>query len=178
MMLKRKCKNCGELFKPIYSSTQPVCSIECSIAYSKLLKLNKEAKERKEETKVMKEKLLTHKDYIQVLQKLVNTYVRMRDAKEGCISCEKPLNNKFDAGHMYPTTYQFLRFHEDNINGQCVRCNRDLHGNAHEYAPRLEKKIGFDRMQWLHAHRHDRLELTIEDLKELIIKYKLKIKEL
>jgi hypothetical protein len=33
-------------------------------------------------------------------------------------------------------------------------------------------------MQWLHAHRHDRLELNIPELKEKIIFYKKKIAEL
>ena len=145
----------------------------CAIkdAHKKIVKrANKEHKEAKKG-------LLTHKDYIQLLQKVVNTFVRMRDKDNGCISCDRPLNTKFDAGHFYPTTYQFLRFHEDNINGQCVRCNRDLHGNQIEYMPRLINKIGVDKMQWLHAHRHDRLELSIPEIKEKIKEYKKKIKD-
>ena len=145
----------------------------CAIKYTHKQNVKRANKEHKE----AKKGLLTHKDYIQLLQKVVNTFVRMRDKDCNCISCDRPLNTKFDAGHFYPTTYQFLRFHEDNINGQCVRCNRDLHGNQIEYMPRLEKKIGVDRMQWLHAHRHDRLEISIPEIKEKIKEYKKKIKD-
>lgn len=173
VLKERKCKNCGLKFMQV-RPLQYLCGGDCGWKYA-----DKKAKLKdKKKISELKESLLTHKDYIQLLQKVVNTYVRMRDKECGCISCDRPLNTKFDAGHFYPTTYQFLRFHEDNIHGQCVRCNRDLHGNQIEYMPRLEKKIGVDRMQWLHAHRHDRLELSIPELKEKIKEYKKKIKEL
>ena len=149
-----------------------VCSALCGYLYSK-------RKEAKKEHKIAKESLLTHKDYIQLLQKVVNTFIRLRDKDQNCISCDITLQGKkYDAGHFYPTTYQVLRFHEDNIHAQCVRCNRDLHGNQVEYMPRLEKKIGVDRLQWLHAHRHDRLDMSIPEIQEKIKEYKKKIAEL
>jgi hypothetical protein len=153
-----------------------LCSAKCIIEYHNSFK----KKQEKKATNLLKESLKTKSDYIKILQILVNRYVRLRDLGNSCISCNTILTEKtkYDAGHMYPTTYTFLRFHEDNINGQCVRCNRDLHGNTSEYRPKLEAKIGFDRLQWLHAHRHDKADFSIEWLKEQIIKYKQKLKDL
>ena len=48
----------------------------------------------------MRKDLKTHKDYIQILQKLFfNTFIRLRDKHQPCISCGKPLEGKYDAGH-------------------------------------------------------------------------------
>ena len=170
----KKCKECKEKFTP-QRPLQYLCSPHCAYKYGdKLVE-----KKSKKEHKIAKEGLLTHKDYIQLLQKVVNTFIRLRDKDQNCISCDITLQGKkYDAGHFYPTTYQVLRFHEDNIHAQCVRCNRDLHGNQVEYLPRLEDKIGVDKLQWLHAHRHDRLDMSIPEIKEMIKEYKKKIVEL
>ena len=172
-----KCKICKTKFEPTYSwqALNGVCSGGCAYKLTEIKKENAV----KEKVKGFKEKLKTKSDYIRDLQKLVNIFIRKRDLGNRCISCETILTEKtkYDAGHFYPTTYQVLRFNEDNIHGQCVRCNRDLHGNISEYRPRIEEKIGVDRVQWLHAHRHDRMDLSIEDLKNLITEYKLKIKQ-
>lgn len=169
-MKQRTCKICKIRYTPEYSSLMALCSPECIVKYHRNLK----EKNEKKATNVLKDSLKTKSDYVKILQILVNKYVRKRDLGNSCISCDTILTEKvkYDAGHMYPTTYQFLRFHEDNINGQCVRCNRDLHGNTSEYRPKLEAKIGVDRLQWLHTHRHDRFDLSIEDIKQKIKYYK------
>jgi hypothetical protein len=174
VLKERKCKNCGLKFmqqRPL----QYLCGNSCAIKYGEKLANKKSISELRD----MKAGLLNHKDYIQLLQKVVNTYVRMRDKEKGCVSCGVTLiGKKFDAGHFLPTTYQFLRFNEDNIHGQCVHCNQHRHGSQYEYAIGLEQRIGVDRMQWLHAHRHDRLTLSIPEIKEKIKEYKKKIAEL
>jgi hypothetical protein len=132
-----------------------------------------------QKVKTFSENLKNKSYYINELQKLVNKIVRIRDVNNSCISCDKILTNKikYDAGHCYPSTYSFLRFNLDNIHAQCVQCNRDLHGNINEYKSKLEIKIGSERLQWLHAHRHDKSDYNIEWLKEQIKYYKLKLKE-
>ncbi len=175
---KRTCANCGVMFqkdRPL----QNCCTPKCAYERSRKLTQAKIDKEEKAEIKEKKESLLTHSDYIQLFQKVFNQYIRLRDKNEPCISCGCLTSNKWDAGHLYPTTYQFLRFNEWNVNKQCsFNCNMKRSGNAAEYRPRLEAKIGSDAMQWLHAHRHDRLELSIPEIKEKIAEYKLKIKAL
>lgn len=168
---KRKCKNCKEVFQK-KQPLQFVCSPKCGIEY------NRKDKDKKM-IKQMKENLLTHKDYIKMFQVVFNAYIRKRDADKPCISCGTTANVKYDAGHFYPTTYQYLRFNEDNVHKQCSNnCNLHKHGNFQEYAPRLEERIGFERVQKLHNDRHKRLELSIPELKELIKEYKLKTKQL
>jgi hypothetical protein len=175
VLKERKCKNCGLKFTQV-RPLQYICGGDCGWQYA-----DKKAKLKdKKIVSEMKKSLLTHKDYIQLLQKIFNTYIRKRDEGQPCISCGTTNKTiRYDAGHYYPTTYQFLRFNEDNVHRQCsFNCNHKLSGNQMEYTPRLEKKIGFDRMQWLHAHRHDRLEISIPELKEKIKEYKKKIASL
>ena len=131
---------------------------------------------RAKETKEMKEKLLTHKDYVKILQVLVNRYIRKRDKNKPCISCNKPLGSKFDAGHYFPTTVPSLRFDEDNIHGQCVFCNQHQHGNISNYRLGLIDRFGIEFVEKLEARRNIEKKYSISELKELIVIYKEKSK--
>jgi hypothetical protein len=51
-----------------------------------------------------------------------------------------------------------------------------LSGNQIEYRKRLIKKIGVERVEWLEENGNQVKKWTIEELKELIKKYKQKIK--
>ena len=76
-----------------------------------------------------------------------NAYIRSRDAGERCISCDSIVEQ---AGHFYSGGhYSALKFNEDNVNGQCKRCNYFLSGNLNEYRKRLIKKIGEERLRKL-----------------------------
>lgn len=177
------CPVCGKPFTPTHSTTQKVCSPICALelvrknppkSFIKALK-QKERLANKE----AKEKTLTHSDWLNLFQKVFNTYIRMRDKNKPCISCDRPLVGKFDAGHFYSVKpYYGLRFHEDNVHGQCVFCNQHMHGNQHEYAIRLPFRIGYRNFKWLEENRHIEQKLTIPDLKELIKEYKDRIKTL
>ena len=113
-------------------------------------------------------------------QKHFNSFIRRRDMNTDkvsftCISCGavKPIS-KMHAGHFYSSGhYPILRFHEDNVNGQCHRCNRHLHGNLIGYRERLVKKIGQERMCMLeHLAQRKRYRLDRWTLIEKIIHYK------
>lgn len=176
-----RCKNCKEKFEP-YRFLQKYCDkevcqdIEIKLTLDKVRKVK--SKEEKKATKVLKEKQKDKAYYIKKLQIVFNAFIRERDKNEDCISCgAKAGKYKLTAGHFYPTTYQFLRFNEDNVHGQCwYNCNKNKHGNINEYRPRLEAKIGTDRLQWLHHNRHNRLEMSIPELQDKIKEYKLKLK--
>jgi predicted RNA-binding Zn-ribbon protein involved in translation (DUF1610 family) len=171
---KRKCLNCKQKFDPMFPNSV-VCSPSCGVEYVRGVK----AKEWSKEKKVRKEKLKTRKDHLNDLQKLFNKYIRLRDAKKGCISCGKELVGKYDAGHMFSVgAYPALRFNEWNNNGQCVRCNRDLHGNIGEYMIRLPQRIGNENFEALKALRMSSLKLTLPEILELGSYYKQKIKEI
>jgi hypothetical protein len=122
----------------------------------------------------MKEKVKTHSDYIQELQKIFNSYIRKRDENERCICCDTNISYKdsWDAGHYIPTTKSYLRFNEFNVNKQKRSCNYFKRGNQPNYRIRLIKKYGIEVVEQLEADQNKELELSISDLKEKIIHYK------
>lgn len=174
---KRKCKECQKVFQKEYS-LQFVCSPSCAISLSRKQSKAKQEKLICQKVKEMKKGLEKKSDFVKILQAVFNTYIRIRDKDLPCISCGKSVVEEFHAGHFIPTTYQYHRFNEDNVNKQCSRCNTHLNGNLIEYRKGLAKKIGLDRVEYLENTKHMMFNLTIEDLKELIKTYRNKIKGL
>lgn len=81
---------------------------------------------------------------LKIAERHVNKYIRERDSWRGCVSCGRPFQN---AGHFYSVGgYGAMRFNVDNIHGQCIHCNKHLHGNLNEYRKRLEIRIGKERL--------------------------------
>jgi hypothetical protein len=146
MRKTKKCRNCGDQFEPFTSLEKYCRKTECRVrlAMENLEKIKKQqVKQEKNRLKEKKESLKSLSDYKKELQTLVNKYVRLRDRNNGCISCNKKLKAKFDAGHFYSVgSYPQLRFDLMNIHGQCVPCNQHLRGNLHEYRKNIVKKIG------------------------------------
>lgn len=178
---QKKCAVCPEMFTP-FQPMQKVCSPKCAIVLGRINTEKKEKQDKKEwnvRKKEYKEKSLTHKDYLKLLQIVFNTFIRLRDKNEPCISCRTTKNVEYAAGHYYPTTYSYLRFNEDNVHKQCNKhCNMEKGGNVLEYRPALIKKIGLERVIVLDETRHLELQITIPELKEKILYYKTKINEL
>ncbi len=89
---------------------------------------------------------------IKLAEKHFNAYIRKRDSQDGyfvCISCNitKPIT-QLNAGHNYSAgQHPVVRFEEDNVFGQCIRCNCHLHGNLANYRINLIKRIGIDRVK-------------------------------
>lgn len=172
----RKCRQCGEEYKQT-RPLQVICSFGCAAQYAR----KQEEKKERKETAEKKKGLLTHGDYLKLLETVFNTYIRERDKDKPCISCDKPAGQyTLTAGHFWPAgNYSFLRFHEDNVNGQCWwNCNKNKHGNVGEYRIRLTKKIGEARVKYLDDNREKDYKLSIPEIKELIREYKFKLKEL
>lgn len=175
---EKKCVVCGSFFDQ-YNSLQKVCGVPCALKYSETKAKITKKKDDKKRLNLLKEELMTTSDWKLKLQKIFNEFIRIRDAEKGCISCGTPLNNrKFDAGHFYASTYEGLRYNEMNVHGQCVPCNRNKHGNIHEYRKRITDRITPKDLIWLDENRHTPLRLKVYEIKELITEYKSKIKEL
>lgn len=188
---KRKCGYCGErklATTMIIKGSQAFCSIDHWIenqVKNKDRLIKKGRKIRKAETRKRKEALRGLPWYKKEAQKWFNKFVRLRDKGLTCISCERPLQEwegirgqLYDAGH-YRTVgaNPELRFNEDNCHGQCVYCNRNLSGNVTNYRIGLMNRIGEERLTILEG-AHSAQKYTIDDLKEIIAKYKAKCKEL
>lgn len=174
-----KCKICKKEFEKRSPQHVVCCYSPCGVIYMSEITEKKRKKAWNKEKKELKEKFNYKKrsDYLQDLVTIFNKYIRLRDKDEPCISCRRFNCKDWAAGHYYPTNYSFLRFNEDNVNKQCnTHCNCNLRGNLHEYRIHLINKIGLERVLYLDENRHNKIELSIDEIKEKIEFYKQKIK--
>lgn len=168
------CKSCKSEFEPLYRNGI-VISKFCIPCLSKKGKV-KQDKSWKKEKAIIREKIKTKSDYMRELQQTFNKYIRLRDKGKPCISCGRPLREKYDAGHCFSVgAYPNLRFNEDNVHGQCVACNQHKHGNVTEYTINLPKRIGYARYGALLDKRKDPQNYSVWDVQEMINVYKEKI---
>ena len=174
MKIKYKtCKVCKKQFEVnIYNRMIVWCSIDCGYKWSTILKAKKDKKQKIAEKKAA----MKFSDYLKLFQITFNTYIRLRDKDLPCISCGVYKCEEFHAGHYCATTYQYLRFNENNVHKQCSKCNTHLRGNSIPYRIELIKKIGLENVEQLENDRHKRLELTIPEIIQQIKIYKEKIK--
>ena len=171
---QRKCVVCKDKFTP-QNNTQIVCGPEHAIEYLK----RQRSKEWKQQKKEIKQKLETKSEVLKAAQIVFNTYIRLRDKGKPCISCGSKLGKTYHAGHMFSVgSYPNLRFHENNVHGQCIECNLHKHGNVKEYDLRLQNLLSKEEYSELLESRNKPLKLTLDEVKELIAIYKQKIKEL
>lgn len=191
---EKKCKGTGQAInwgcgKKSIKRTYGLCNscyydwlINSEPGKAKLHKATLKAKSivRQKEIKELnkaKEKLKTHSEWLQDLQKVFNQYIRKRDAGDGCISCGTK-SGQMQAGHYRSVgAAPELRFEELNVHAQCATCNNYLSGNLIEYRINLVKKIGAEKVEWLEGH-HEPQKLTIQEIKEKIKEYKDKLKSL
>jgi hypothetical protein len=165
-------------------SFQSWCSPDCAVVIAR----DKQEKKRKSlasierrEIKVRKEKLKSRADHLREAQAAVNEYVRLRDAHLPCISCDSMPNDsdlitgsRWDAGHYRSVgACPELRFEPLNIHRQCVKCNRNLSGNAVEYRIRLLQRIGAGIVAWLEGP-HEPRKYTVEEIKIIKAEYRAK----
>lgn len=140
------------------------------------------AKEAEKEFKKQKRDFLDNDKSFQraKAQKAFNEFIRLRDEKDGCISCDKPSgwNGQWHASH-YKTVgaRPDLRFNEFNCHKSCSVCNNYLSGNLASYLQNLIKKIGEDRVKELDVVPKPK-KYTAQDYKQIYEHYKAKIKEL
>lgn len=152
----KKCRVCRQPFEP-RQPMQAVCGVACAkeLAASIRGKAEKQAaiKQRKADRE-RKERLKSLSQLAKEAEREVNRYVRARDFKEGCISCDKPptWQGQWHASHFRSVgSAKQLRFNLWNINKSCSVCNNWKSGNIGEYAPRLLQKIGPEKYQFLVA---------------------------
>lgn len=178
----RKCPVCLEMYTPKrYGLRLTRCcdNAGCRLDYAQGVR----AKEAEKEARQQKKAFLDNDKSFQraKAQKVFNEYIRLRDAKDGCISCDKPYDwhGQWHAGH-YKTVgaRPDLRFDEDNCNKQCSTCNNYLSGNLVVYRTKLINKVGQERIDILDIVHEGMRKCTAADYKNIHNVYKAKIKEL
>jgi len=174
----KKCKICKAEFKP-FMSTTTVCSINCAIEEAANVRLKKEAKELKQNRKKLKELKESKLSYwMPKAQFWFNKFIRMRDDNQSCISCQKPMHKKINAGHFRSVgSSPHLRFNENNCHAQCEHCNNYLSGNIGNYRINLIKKIGELKVIELECDNKPK-HYTVDDIKQIIETYKAKCKDI
>lgn len=173
MKIKDKlCKQCGSKFKP-FNSLQPVCSPACAVKFNSKKEVNKSVKEMRKTSQSLN-------DIRAIARASFQTWIRLRDEENGCISCKKTVA-KWDGGHyMKAEIFTGLIFEPINCNKQCSYCNDQLAGNLIEYRKGLIKKYGEAAVESLEA-RADLARMykfSAHELIEITTLYKSKIKEL
>jgi hypothetical protein len=91
-----------------------------------------------------------------------------------CISCHKfkPVS-QMHAGHYLPAGNNgVIRLHEFNVNGQCITCNIELHGNQDNYRIGLIAKIGLENVEWLEQQAKVPFKWDRSELVRIIEKYR------
>lgn len=136
----------------------------------------------------MKSVLTKHKEKA---QKVFNEWVRLKSCLETtgspfaaiCFTCGKEtenMNGKLHAGHWIKDSKNgnSTSFDIRNVNPQCLRCNHILGGNDTVYTLNMIKKYGQDEIEALHALKLTSKKWTIDELDEIYITYKEKIKNI
>tara|TARA_B100000787_G_C16188259_1_gene295905 strand:+ start:1644 stop:2258 length:615 start_codon:yes stop_codon:yes gene_type:complete len=106
---------------------------------------------------------------LESVKNVCHKYIRLRDKNKPCISCKAPYHSEHQAGHLYKAElFATIKFHEFNINGQCIKCNIRREGNEGEYRVNLPKIIGKENFEEINRlaeldhrinHKWDRQEL-------------------
>jgi hypothetical protein len=170
-----RCKNCKQKFEPIRFLHKYCLKDECIKVFVEEVKV----KQWKVTKTRMKEDLKTTQDWLKEAQTIFNKYINLRDKGLPCVSCGKPIKGRVNASHFWNANNHYnVRFDEDNVHSSCITCNQFLSGNLLEYRTRLCSKIGQKRFDELEAKRHVTKKWTADELKEIIKKYKTKVRQL
>ncbi len=135
----------------------------------------------KEEKKVLKENTKTLSEYESDAKKSFQKWVRLRDEKLNCISCNTSNKNDRAGGHFYSAgMYSGLMFDPSNCHSQCnTYCNKYLSGNLLEYRKGLINRYGIEFVENLDSIANERrnYKYTKLELTQIKQKYDLKIKD-
>ena len=177
---KRKCKVCRVEFQKT-SSLHYLCSVECWIKYDAAIKAKRKAVEQLKvriDTRARLEAIKSRSEWLREAQAVFNKFIRLRDEKLPCISCGRHHTGQYHAGHYRSVgSAAHLRFSEQNCHKQCAPCNNHLSGNIINYRAGLIKKLGIEAVEAIEANQQP-AKYTIDDVKEIIAKYKALNKEL
>ena len=172
----RKCK-CGQLYEPAYRNGILVSKLcyGCIVAKSRA----KTEKQRRAETKAMKEKLKKKSAFEKDLQDEINLIARLIDKGQPCIA--RPNLPLAHGGHFRAVaSAPAIRFHLDNVHGQSVESNKHKGGEPLEYREGLIRVYGIEYCNYVESLKSNipSLKLSIEELKEAISRSRQFVKEL
>lgn len=155
----KTCAWCREDFFPA-RPMQKVCGPICGLNVARKKREKVEAAEHRE--KLAESKPLAH--WLDLTQRVVNSYIQARDAGRPCISCGTTNSREWDAGHFLSRGARpELRFDPANIALQCASCNRHKGGNQAQFRAGLIERIGLAAVESLEGP-HPAAKFTRESL--------------
>jgi hypothetical protein len=178
------CTICRAEYMPKHK-TQATCLDAICKAESK--KQQARAREERKAIRVRKEKLKTRSDYIKEADAAFSAYIRYRDKDKSCICCGLPLASSgnvpsiggdYDCGHYISRRHLATRWNEENAAGQRKYCNRYQSGNQSGFRHGLIMRNGIVSVVAVEALAKKSVAVSAQDLKEIAIHYKLKLKAL
>lgn len=159
----RKCPvkkgGCGSSFVP--DREKQIACLECAGSVGAWLNKEKAKKDAIAKAKEDRQQLQARKDAIKKIsdleadcRKIVQKMARIRDRRDGCISCHMGPNY---GGQWHGSHYRAhggcssLQFHLWNIHKACAQCNLFKSGNKEGFILGLLKKPGYgrERIDWL-----------------------------
>lgn len=116
------------------------------------------------------------------LWNIFSRYIRLRDSDwrgySSCCTCGLTKQWKeMQAGHFIPGRHNSILFDERNVHAQCYGCNIRKQGNTVKYFRFMQEKYGDEIIEELEKLDLQEKSFTEIELKEMIDKYKLKLKE-
>lgn len=178
-----KCPHCRERLAKLGDKIHPDCVGPWYEANREKL-LAKAVRAEKRQDRAKRESIKRLPDLKREAQTAFNAWIRLRDAGQPCISCGAPppnlagLHAGRDAGHYRSVgSAPQLRYHPDNVHGQCVACNQWGSGKAVEYRAGLIARIGVARVEALECNNEPR-KWTHDELRAIRDEYRAKVKEL
>lgn len=172
-----KCKFCKQRMEVVGHKIHPECVDAWYESQKDKLKAKKE-REDKRCDRAKRESMKTLTEWKADAQKAVNEYVRYRDWGKPCISCRRPWDSTFQAGHFRSRgAAPQLALDPRNIAGQCVQCNLHKHGNQAAFRVGLVEREGVDLVEAIESE-NDPLKLKAEELRQLKVIYRGKAREL
>ncbi|MCK9578719.1 recombination protein NinG [bacterium] len=148
-----------------------------NIKINKIKKINKNKKEKKKGVGYYKTQL----DII------FSQFIRLRDClkttgtlTEGiCITSDRRFPyKKLQCGHFISRSHNSLRYDERNCHAQSIGDNVFKHGCLDVYFIKMEEMYGRPEVDEMLRIKNDYKKFTVEELKEKIYEYNLKVKNL
>lgn len=178
-----KCKHCRKRLERVGEKLHQACVDPWLSANREKLRA-KAVRAEKRQDRAAREAMKRLPDLKREAQTAFNAWIRLRDAHQPCISCGAPppdlsgLHAGRDAGHYRSVgSAPQLRYHPDNVHGQCVKCNQWGAGKAVEYRAGLIARIGLARVEALECDNAPR-KWTHDELRAIRDEYRAKVKEL
>jgi len=117
---------------------------------------------------------------IQDLDAIFSKFIRLKYSNEkgivNCFTCNKPFRiANIQNGHFIHRTDMATRFMEQNCRPQCEWCNSRHNDDRSIFAEALERDNP-DITQWLEQQAREVVKPTRDELKQLIISYRYKVK--